>query len=116
MEARDTYGRAVTDWSRVTVGQMWQMIGDHNPEPGHSQAGAWDRTRELVDHHLTRIQSYREDLVRTWNPQTSPAAAMYFARIDALIESMTAVRDGSSATVTIRYGRMAVLPPWPLRK
>ncbi len=91
-------GAAITDWSVMTVDQMWAMVSDHRPDHGWSQASAWDRTRELVDHHLSRIQQYRDELMRTWHPETSPAAAVYFGKIEDLVNSMAAVCDTAAAT------------------
>ncbi|TMM33699.1 MAG: hypothetical protein E6F99_22935 [Actinobacteria bacterium] len=99
MQINDNSGEGgTTDWSTKTVAQMWQMIADHRQDIGYVQAAAWDRTRELVDHHMSRLRAYREDLANTWNPATSPAAAAYFAKVDELIDSMTTVCDTSAST------------------
>jgi hypothetical protein len=88
---------ADTNWSALTVGQMWNMVKDHNESPGWNQALAWMRTFELLDYHRLRIQSYRELLVAKWPPERSPAAAAFLTQVDALLASLTQMRDAAMA-------------------
>jgi hypothetical protein len=88
---------ADTNWSARTVGQMWNMVKDHNETLGWDQALAWMRTFELLDYHRLRIQAYRDLLVAKWPPERSPAAAAFLTQVDALLASLTQMRDAAMA-------------------
>src|SRR5205814_3286770 len=93
----DDRDRVVTDWSRLAVGQMWDTLDGQDTEPGTAQSAAWTRTFELLDYHHLRVTEYRARLAEKWHPETSSAAATFFARVDQMLESIQAMRDAALA-------------------
>src|SRR2546430_15359402 len=57
---------AWTDWSTMTVGQMWDVLTDFDRAPATEQTAGWNRTFELLDSHRVRLEEYRDMLRRGW--------------------------------------------------
>src|SRR2546429_2983643 len=87
----------VTDWPRLPLGQMWDTLDGQDTGQGTAQSAAWTRTFELLDYHHLRVTEYRARLAEKWRPETSPAAAAFFARVDQMLESIQAMRDAALA-------------------
>ena len=50
-----------TDWSTMTVGQMWDAIGEFDRHPASEQSGGWNRAFErgmarLVGHEIDHLE------------------------------------------------------------
>ena len=88
---------AVTDWSTMTVEQMWSMVGDHDSTAGWTQSTGWQRTFELLDQHHGRVKQYRDDLAAKWTSTPGSAAEAFLAKVDEMLDSMQKMRDAAMA-------------------
>ncbi|OLB78599.1 MAG: hypothetical protein AUI14_12745 [Actinobacteria bacterium 13_2_20CM_2_71_6] len=66
---------AWTDWSTMTVGQMWDVLTDFDRAPATEQTAGWNRTFELLDYHRVRLEEYRDMLRRDWRGGAAEAGA-----------------------------------------
>ncbi|SRR6266571_1512910 len=83
-----------TDWSSLTVGQMWDALGDFDHEPASEQSGGWSRAFELLDYHRARLEEYRDLVAGTWRGATANA---FVAQVNGLIGAVTTLRDAAIA-------------------
>jgi hypothetical protein len=83
-----------TDWSKMTVGQMWEAIGEFDRQPASEQSGGWNRAFELLDAHRARLEEYRDLVERSWR---SPSADAFVRRVNDLIASVVVARDAAVA-------------------
>jgi hypothetical protein len=90
-------GAVGTPWRSLTVGQMWDMVKDHDEAPGWAEAVGWRRTFELVDYHYSRLQQYRDVLAERLPPERNEAAGAFLAKVDTLMSSMVEMRDAAAA-------------------
>src|SRR6266540_3837299 len=89
---------AGTDWSRLTVGQMWEALGDFDHEPASRQSGGWDRAFELLDYHRARLEEYRDLVAARWRGATAEA---FLAEFSGLIDAVKALRDVALANAPV---------------
>ncbi len=81
---------AGTDWSRLSVGQMWAALGDFDHEPASAQSAGWDRAFELLDYHRARLEEYRDLVAARWRGETAEA---FLAEFGGLIDAVRVLRD-----------------------
>ena len=85
---------ASSDWSRLTVGQMWEALGEVDQGAAIEQAAGWVNAFELLDHHHARLQEYRDLIARTWRGVTADA---FLREVDGLMAAVTTMRDAAIA-------------------
>jgi hypothetical protein len=83
-----------TDWSTMTVGQMWAAIGEFDRRPASEQSGGWNRAFELLDAHRARLEEYRDLAERSWH---GPTADAFLKQVNELISAVVVARDAAVA-------------------
>src|SRR2546430_16638958 len=81
---------AWTDWSTMTVGQMWDVLTDFDRAPATEQTAGWNRTFELLDYHRVRLEEYRDMLRRD---RRGGGAGAVLARGGEVLASILGVRE-----------------------
>jgi uncharacterized protein YukE len=87
-----------TDWSRLTVGQMWEVLGEVDQGPAVEQAAGWVNAFELLDQHRSRLQEYRDLIAQTWRGATADA---FLLEVDELMAAVTTMRDAAIANEAV---------------
>ncbi len=88
---------------------MWSTVQHHTPDAYAAHLAGWRRTSELLSQHAARMIAYREKLAAAWNPDHSPAAAVYLARFDADITNVQRTLDASVANYAAYAAAMNVI-------
>jgi hypothetical protein len=106
-------GYAGTNWSSMSVIDMWLAVGNQETTPHWDLLTGWRRSFELTLQHMAQVKGYRENLAAAWPPERSPASAAYIARLDELIAHLQGTYDAavanhsafSSATLALSSAR-----------
>jgi len=111
-------GYAGTDWNSKDVKFMWAMIADQDTDVHFGVVDGWHKTSDLINEHISRMTTYREELAAAWPPEKSPASAAYIAQLDGLIKHLQGTLDAASAnykvfstvTLTLALARTKLQP------
>ncbi|MFI5843640.1 hypothetical protein ACIA8K_28455 [Catenuloplanes sp. NPDC051500] len=98
-----------TPWHAKNVPEIWAAVAGHTPDAYAAHLAGWRRTAELLSQHIARMLTYRENLAAAWNPDHSPAAAIYLARFDADIDNAQRTLDASVANYAAYSAAMSVV-------
>lgn len=92
-----------TNWSGLTVPQIWAMLAGLDTGPQWTHVDGWQRAAELTGHHLTRMVEVRTRIAAAWPPERNEAARAYLTTLDTMIVSMRATHEAALAN----YGTIA---------
>lgn len=90
-------GHGGTNWSGMTMEQMWVTLENQDTTAHWSLISGWQKSYELTLQHLRQVQSFRENLATAWPPETSAASAAYLKRLDDLIKHLQNTYDAAVA-------------------
>jgi hypothetical protein len=90
-------GYGGTNWFGTTMEQMWLALENQDTTPHWNLLSGWQKSYELTLQHLSRVQSFRENLATAWPPEKSPASAAYLERLDDLIKYLQNTYDAAIA-------------------
>jgi hypothetical protein len=93
-------GYGGTNWSTMSVIDMWLAISNQETTPHWQLLTGWRKSYELTLQHMSQVRNYRENLAAAWPPEKSPAAAAYLARLDELIAHLQGTYDAAVANYT----------------
>src|SRR5687768_2664904 len=93
-------GYGGTNWSAVSVIDMWLAIGNQETTPHWQLLSGWRKSYELTQQHMGQVKNYRDNLAAAWPPEKSPAAAAYIARLDELITHLQGTYEAALANYT----------------
>jgi hypothetical protein len=86
----------VTDWSRYTVPQLWQLLSSDDGEITDEQISTWDALYRDMQAQATRLDAIRTRIESTWPPERSPAARAFS---DLLADIRDSTRSTAEAAV-----------------
>jgi hypothetical protein len=95
--AEGDYPGGRTPWENFEVPQLAGHLTE-NLGRAWGQARAWYNTADMAAGYLDTLRRLRENLVKVWPPDRSPAAKAYVDRLDSLIASVDDVRDAAAGT------------------
>lgn len=106
-------GYGGTNWSSVSVIDMWLAVGNQETTPHWELLTGWRKSYELTQQHMAVVKNYRENLATAWPPEKSAASAAYIERLDDLIAHLQRTYDAavanygafSSATLALSSAR-----------
>ncbi|WP_157442102.1 hypothetical protein [Actinoplanes awajinensis] len=84
-----------TEWSLLTVPQMWSMLAPHDGTAHKNLLVTWKKSADLLIDHWSRVKRYRENLADAWPPERSKASAKYLERLDDLIAHIIATHHAT---------------------
>lgn len=84
-------------FAHMPVPAMWAMLQNHDSGPHYQALEGWRQSYELVLMHRTRVEKYKEKLIKAWPPERSKAAYNYIERLDHLIDSLTETYEAAIA-------------------
>lgn len=107
-----------TDWSTMSMAQIWSVLAGYDTDPQWTHVSGWRRAYELASAHLQRMREFRAKIAATWPPEKNEAAQAYLARMDEMISSIQTTHDAASsnyttvatATAAIDSTRIKLLP------
>jgi hypothetical protein len=92
LEAGGGGGGGGTYWYGIDPDTMWAWV-NRDLSAHYEHANAWKKASELTGLYQSRLQTFRDKLAQSWNPQTSPAAEAYLTRLDELIKAVKDVDE-----------------------
>lgn len=82
-----------TNWTCLDMPAIWATLAEHSTDNHCRLVAGWQKIAELSRTHMCRLMLFREELVRSWSPEGSPAAAEYVSRLDHLIASLRQTQE-----------------------
>jgi hypothetical protein len=87
----------------MSIEQMWHMVSTADMESLGKVDTGWKRASELAYLHKSRLESYKEHLLKIWPTQKSTAAQAYVAKLDELIAAVQNSAEVASANQRASY-------------
>jgi hypothetical protein len=97
MAATGYVADSCVNWGQFTVPQLWEMVAGEGDATTYQQVSAWRQAHDAISAHASTLRKCRADLVASWPPERSDAAAAFVTHIDKLLANLD-IMAGVAAT------------------
>ncbi|MFI5908682.1 hypothetical protein [Dactylosporangium sp. NPDC051541] len=79
---------------------LWKSMAAEDPDSGFAHVNTLNRLRVALEQQRDNLRRHRDRLMEAWPPDRSDAAAAFLARINGLLDVMTATAAATSRITT----------------